>query len=114
MEINPLKMNSLPTEAAAATGSPIAEVSKPPTPNSAETAMNAERVKRIIAEMLSQVERTNVSLEFTTYGNHGDKLAVIIADKVTGKVIREIPSRELQELYTTMDELSGMIFNRQV
>jgi uncharacterized FlaG/YvyC family protein len=80
---------------------------------SAETVISAERARQVAAEMQRQIERMNVSLAFTTYGG-GDKFAVVIADKVTGEVIREIPSRELQELYTKMDELSGMLFNRQV
>ena len=81
---------------------------------SAETVISAERARQVAAEMQRQIERMNVSLAFTTYGGRGDKFAVVIADKVTGEVIREIPSRELQELYTKMDELSGMLFNRQV
>jgi flagellar protein FlaG len=78
-----------------------------------ETAMSAERVRQMAAKMQRQIERMNVSLAFTTYGG-GDKFAVVVANKATGEVIREIPSRELQELYTKMDELSGLLFNRQV
>ena len=112
MAINQLEMNNLATGAAVAIGAPRYEPVRAPQDN-AETAISAARVKQMAAEIQSQIERMNVSLEFTTYGNHGDKLAVVIADKVTGEVIREIPSRELQELYTKMDELSGMLFNRQ-
>jgi uncharacterized FlaG/YvyC family protein len=56
----------------------------------------------------------NVSLQFYTYGENGENIAVVVADKETGEVIREIPSKEIQNLYAKMSELAGMIFNRQV
>jgi len=55
----------------------------------------------------------NVSLEFSTYGENGENVAVIVADKNSGEVIREIPSRELQNLYAKMREITGIIFNTQ-
>jgi uncharacterized FlaG/YvyC family protein len=109
MAISQVEMN---TGAPVAMNVPRFEPARP-APVSTETAISAERARQAAAEMQSQIERMNVSLAFTTYGG-GDKFAVVIADKVTGEVIREIPSRELQELYTKMDELSGMLFNRQV
>ena len=113
MEINQLGMNNLSMGAVAAMDAPRFEPAKPAQDN-AGIAISADRARLIAAEMQSQIERMNVSLEFTTYGGRGDKFAVVIADKVTGEVIREIPSRELQELYAKMDELSGMLYNRQV
>ena len=112
MEINQLEMNHLSTEAAVAMAAPRHEPTKV-AQASAETAISAERVRQMAAEMQSQIERMNVSMAFTTYGARGDKFAVVVADKATGEVIREIPSRELQELYTKMDELSGMLLNIQ-
>ena len=112
MGVNALGVNNLSMGAVAAMSAPRCEPARP-VQVSAATAMSAERARQAAAEMQSQIERMNVSLAFTTYGG-GDKFAVVIADKVTGEVIREIPTRELQELYAKMDELSGMLFNRQV
>jgi uncharacterized FlaG/YvyC family protein len=113
MGINALGMDNLSMGAVAAMGAPRYEPVRT-VQVSDETAMSAERVRQMAAEMQRQIERMNVSLAFTTSGGRSDKVAVVIADKVTGEVIREIPTRELQELYAKMDELSGMLFNRQV
>ena len=72
-----------------------------------------ERMKQMVQEMQSQIDSMNVSLEFSTYGENGEKIAVIVADKNSGEVIREIPSRELQNLYAKMREITGIIFNMQ-
>lgn len=82
--------------------------------SSRDVAANREQVKRMIEEMQSQIDKMNVSLQFYSYGEHGEKIAVTVADKETGEVIREIPSKEIQNLYAKMSELAGMIFNRQV
>jgi len=71
-----------------------------------------EQVSRMIQDMQDQINRMSVSLEFSTYGSKGEKIAVIVADKETGEVIREIPSKELQQLHAKLDELVGMIFNK--
>jgi flagellar protein FlaG len=73
-----------------------------------------EDVKRMIDEMQSNIKRMNVSLTFSTYGDRGEKVAVIVSDDETGEVIREIPAKEIQNLYGKMSELAGIIFNRQI
>ena len=39
---------------------------------------------------------------------------ILVVDKETGKVIRQIPPDEAAELYDKMDEIAGIIFNRRV
>jgi len=73
-----------------------------------------EQLSQVVREMQNQISQANVSLEFSTYGAKGDRIAVVVADKETGEVIREIPAKEIQNLYNKMTELAGMIFNRQV
>jgi flagellar protein FlaG len=75
---------------------------------------NKEDIKQMIDQIQSHIKMMNVSLEFSTYGNHGEKISVVVADKDTGEVIREIPAKELQNLYAKMSELAGMIFNIQI
>jgi uncharacterized FlaG/YvyC family protein len=75
---------------------------------------SGEDVRRMIDEMQSNIKRMNISLTFATYGDHGEKVAVIVSDDETGEVIREIPAKEIQNLYGKMSELAGMIFNRQI
>lgn len=75
---------------------------------------SGEDISRMIDEMQSHIKRMNVSLTFSTYGDHGEKVAVIVSDDETGEVIREIPAKEIQNLYGKIDELAGLIFNRQI
>jgi uncharacterized FlaG/YvyC family protein len=75
---------------------------------------SGENIKRMIDEMQSNIKRMNVSLTFATYGDRDEKVAVIVSDDETGEVIREIPAKEIQNLYGKMSELAGMIFNRQI
>jgi flagellar protein FlaG len=74
---------------------------------------SSEQVRRMVEEIQSQIQRMNVSLEFSQYGGHGEKIAVVVTDKATGEVIREIPSRQLQNLYNSINDLVGIIFDRQ-
>jgi uncharacterized FlaG/YvyC family protein len=76
-------------------------------------AISGEQARQMVAEIESQLARMNVSLEFSHYGGHREKIAVVVADKATGEVIREIPSREIQNLYSSINDLVGIIFNRQ-
>jgi flagellar protein FlaG len=85
-----------------------------PVQTVSETVVNNEKLRQQVAEMQSQISKMNVSMQFSTYGEHGEKIAVVVADKETGEVIREIPSQEIQTLYAKMSELAGIIFNRQV
>ncbi len=77
-------------------------------------AAGTEAVNRMVEDMQCQIDRMNVSLKFTTYGKKGEKIAVVVTDKETGEVVREIPAREIQKLYAKMSELAGLIFNRQI
>ncbi len=71
-------------------------------------------IKRMAQEMRRQIESMNVNLKFTTYGEHGERIAIVVMNEDTGEVIREIPPKEIQALYERMSELVGMIFNRNV
>jgi uncharacterized FlaG/YvyC family protein len=71
-------------------------------------------LQQMIDQIQSHIKMMNVSLEFSTYGDHGEKISVVVADKETGEVIREIPAKEIQNLYAKMSELAGMIFNIQI
>ena len=78
-----------------------------------EDPVNNEQIRKQVAEMQRHISKMNVSLTFSTYGDRGENIAVVVADKDTGKVIREIPSKEIQQLYAKMSELTGMILNGQ-
>jgi flagellar protein FlaG len=74
---------------------------------------NVEHVKRMIEEINSQLRRMSVSLEYSRYGENGEKIAIIVANKETGEVIREIPSKEIQQLHNSINDLIGIILDQQ-
>jgi uncharacterized FlaG/YvyC family protein len=80
----------------------------------AAAAGDDQNLQQMIDQIQSHIKMMNVSLEFSTYGDHGEKISVVVADKETGEVIREIPAKEIQNLYAKMSELAGMIFNIQI
>lgn len=116
MEIRAMEANS------AITGGPaIAAVSISQTGSgqarqaSAEDAeVNHQKMRQMIEDMQDQIDSMNVSLQYSAYGERGEKIAVTVVNKDTGEVVREIPAKELQNLYAKMSELAGMIFNRQI
>jgi len=73
-----------------------------------------ENIKRLVEEMQKNLDNLSVTLQFSKYGKNGNKVAIIVSDPKTGKVIREIPSKDLQNLYAKMNELTGMVLDRKV
>ena len=80
----------------------------------ANGAANQQEIKQVVAKMQEQIDSMNISLQYSTYGDHGEKIAIAVVNKETGELIREIPPKELRSLYTKMSELAGMIFNREI
>ena len=76
-----------------------------------DAPVNTEQVKQMVEQMQSHLDSMNVSLQYSFYGVNDEKVAVIVVDRETGEVIREIPPKEMQALQEKMGELVGMIFN---
>jgi len=49
----------------------------------------------------NRVVQTDIS--FSTYGSRNEHIAVLIKNKETGEVIREIPSEEIQKLHVHLE-----------
>jgi len=85
------------------------------SPPAQTTGGNADaspaQVKQMVAEMQGHLDSMNVSLQYSLYGDHDEKVAIKVVNKGTGDVIREFPPKELQALQAKMGELVGMIFN---
>ncbi len=76
------------------------------------TPMNAETAKQMLQQIQNQLQSMDISVSFSTYGEKNNDVSVIVKNTDTGKVIREIPPEDLQNLYTKLGELVGIIFNR--
>jgi flagellar protein FlaG len=75
---------------------------------------NQQEIKQVVEKMQEQIDSMNISLQYSTYGVHGEKIAIAVVNKETGELIREIPPEELRSLYVKMSELAGVIFNREI
>jgi uncharacterized FlaG/YvyC family protein len=86
----------------------------PPAMVQEQQSNEKARTQRVVEDIQRNLRDLAVSLTFSTYGKNNNQVSIIVAEKETGKVIREIPSRELQSLSTKMQELVGMILNKSV
>jgi len=80
----------------------------------ADKQPDREQLQAMIEDIQAQIDTLSVSVHFSTYGKDGENVKIVITEKDTGKVIREIPSEALQKLYAKMSELVGMIFSDTV
>jgi len=112
MNVSAVGMSGAISRTSEAAGTKMQSPSRP-AQVAGDVLVSNENIRRQVAEMQQQIGKLNISLAFTTYGDHGEKIAVVVADKETGEVIREIPSKEIQRLHAKMSELAGMILNGQ-
>jgi uncharacterized FlaG/YvyC family protein len=96
------------TSPGSAVGNSPAQAPPEPKPISGAAA------DQLLQQIQSHMESMNIGLSFSRYGNKGEDISVIVTDKNTGKVIREIPPKEIQDLHTKIGELIGLIFNHSV
>ena len=73
--------------------------------------MDIETTQRVTEKIQGYLDRMNVSLKFSTYGEKNNKISVTVVEKKSGKVVREIPPEEFQRLQTRIEEVIGLIFN---
>jgi flagellar protein FlaG len=98
---------------AASTPRPVTESSQSGKAQGGSASASPTELKQIVEQMQSQLESMNVSVQYSVYGDKDDKVAVKVVDKDTGKVIREIPPKEIQALQDKMSELVGLIFDHK-
>jgi flagellar protein FlaG len=91
----------------------VSESSQAAQTSGGEASASPAELKQIVGQIQSQLDSMNISLQYAVYGDKDDKVAVKVVDRDTGKVIREIPSKEMQALQVKMRELVGMIFDHK-
>ncbi len=70
---------------------------------------DSSRVKALIADVQSKLNNTD--LHFSVHEPSG-QIMVTVTEKSSGKVIREIPSSDILQLAANMDDMIGMIFDK--
>ncbi|NOZ74581.1 MAG: flagellar protein FlaG [FCB group bacterium] len=69
-------------------------------------------VKKIVKAYNSFVKNIGTKLSFVQDDASG-RVVILVKDQDSGKVIRQIPSKEMLELLAKMKNLEGMIFNKE-
>lgn len=67
-------------------------------------------VPQLVDQVNDHIRSLGTKVRFTVDGRTGKQI-VIVAEKETGKVIRQIPPEEMLELAAKMKELVGIIYN---
>ena len=112
IDAEPLKISETPVnKPVPSESSPTAEDSGRISESEAREPVSNQQVRELTEKLQGYIDRLNINIAFSTYGKENRKTAVIVSEKETGKLIREIPSEELQQLHTKMEELAGMLFN---
>ncbi len=71
------------------------------------------RMREVAADLQANIKvLSNVDLHFAVHKPSG-QVMVTVTDEDTGKVIREIPSREMLNLASKLEEMMGLIFDRR-
>jgi flagellar protein FlaG len=78
-----------------------------------DASVSPAELKQAVEQIQGQLDSMNISLQYSVYGENDNKIAVKVVDRDTGKVIREIPAKEMQALQVKMSELVGMIFDHK-
>jgi flagellar protein FlaG len=70
-----------------------------------------------LAELAAAVQQNlklmhNVDLQFSVHQASG-QMMVVVKEESTGKVIREIPPKEVLNLAAKLDELAGMLLDKK-
>jgi flagellar protein FlaG len=78
-----------------------------------DAPVSPAELKQAVEQIQGQLDSMNISLQYSVYGENENKIAVKVVDRDTGKVIREIPAKEMQALQVKMSELVGMIFDHK-
>ncbi|MDI6687535.1 MAG: flagellar protein FlaG [Desulfobacterales bacterium] len=115
IESAPLNMPEASADMLVAFGSQRAEEDRGKTSESGiREHVNSQLARELTEKLQGYINRMNINLAFSTYGENNKNISIVVSDKETGKLIREIPAEELQQLHVKMEELAGMLFNGMV
>ncbi len=71
---------------------------------------SAKVMEAAVHKMNDYVEKFSTKVGFSL-NEENDGVTIIVTDKDTGKVIRQIPAKEVLELNRKMEEIAGIIFD---
>jgi len=75
--------------------------------------LGLSQLAEVVAGQQNEVKGLrNVKLNFAVYEDSGE-IMVTVVDQDTGKVIREIPTKEALDLAAKLEEVAGLIFDKK-
>ena len=81
------------------------------TKSHSRPCVSNQQAIELTEQLQGYIDRMNINVAFSTYGEKNKNISVIVSEKETGKLIRKIPPEELQRLHVKMEDLTGMLFN---
>jgi len=115
ISVESLKIAEGSTNEPVASGSPRAEEDRGKTSESEISGhVDNQQLRELTEKLQGYVDKMNINVAFSTYGGKNKKIAITVSEKETGKLIREIPPEEMQQLYVKMEQFVGMLFSEMV
>lgn len=79
-----------------------------------DNSLDLSRMNELVKDLQQNMKLFhNVDLRFAVHKATG-QIMVTVTDEDTGKVIREIPSSEMLNLSTKLEEMIGIIFDQKI
>lgn len=85
---------------------------KPQQQEAEEKDLSAD-AKQVVEKVNKIVEKFNSRVSFSVDPDT-KKTMILVRDKETGEVIRQIPAKEMLDLMKKMEEIAGIIYSRRV
>ena len=70
-------------------------------------------VRKVVEEIQVRMDQMGTNLQFAV-DNEAEDLVVKVTNKVSGELIRQIPSEEVLKLRMKLEELSGILFDEKI
>jgi flagellar protein FlaG len=79
----------------------------------AKSQARREDVRKVVEEIQLRMEQMGTNLQFAV-DREAEDLVVRVTNKVSGDLIRQIPSEDVLKLRMKLEELSGLLFDEKI
>jgi flagellar protein FlaG len=77
-----------------------------------ETVLTKEKAEKVVNSVNEFLKGTNTQLAYRFHEGLNEYYAVVV-DDVTNRVVKEIPSRKLLDIYAAMKEYTGIFVDKK-
>jgi len=79
----------------------------------AKSQARRDEVRKVVEEIQLRMEQMGTNLQFAV-DREAEDLVVKVTNKVSGDLIRQIPSEDVLRLRMKLEELSGLLFDEKI